>query len=356
VNVLVACEGDAESTGGLLAMPSTPGGGFVSPTAVPSGGLACVVRHPFLPVAYSVGGRERGELHTWSTARGIQLLGTQTTGGAQPCHLAVHPTGSALIVVNYSSGTLLALGLDANGVPADGGVSVPLEGTGPVRGRQDSAHPHQALFVSGGNLVLVPDLGADLLRSFSVNLRNVSLTPGHASPMPAGTGPRHAVYTRDGTVVVTGELSQTVVAGRLDTSTGRVDCWKAVPSTGRNPTEPNYPGDVIAHPDAAVVYVANRGADTVAVLGIEDDELVFIEEVAAGVRWPQHLASLDGALLIAGRDSSLVVALEMTGPSGRLGPPRPLARVPRPAWVAPEHKRVGSDTPAVWAPRRQSPF
>jgi 6-phosphogluconolactonase (cycloisomerase 2 family) len=269
----------------------------------------------------------------------MRLLDSRATDGEEPCHVAVHASGRALIVSNYASGTLLALPVHENGVPAEGGRVLPLQGQGPTRGRQDSAHPHQALFAPGGGLVLVPDLGADLLRSFTFDPSTASLTPADSSALPPGTGPRHAVSLDTGLVVITGELSQTVVAGRLDGSTGRVGRWSAVPSTARDLTSANYPGDVLAHPDAPVVYVANRGADTLAVFRVEGDEVLFVEEVAAGVRWPQHLAFVDDEVLVAGRDSSLVVALQVTRPDGRLGASRPVARVPGPTWLAPEQGR-----------------
>lgn len=350
MTVLVACEGDAGIPGGLFTLPADDAREPSSDTSV--GGLACVVRHPHLPVAYSVAGRGPGTLHSWSTAGRLGLVTSQPTNGDEPCHIAVHPGGRALIVSNYASGTLFCLTIDADGVPAAHGEVVPLEGDGPVRGRQDSAHPHQALFVQGGDLVLVPDLGADLLRSYTLDLRDASLTPVGASPLPPGTGPRHAVCTPDHSIVLTGELAQTVVVGRLEPETGRVASWRAVPSTGRRPAQPNYPGDLLAHPDGGVVYVANRGADTLAVFRVEGDELRFVEEVPAGVRWPQHLAFADGALLVAGRDSSAVVALPAGRGQDRLGRPRPVAHLPRPVWLAPGPEGDSAPDPSVHSPRR----
>ena len=37
---------------------------------------------------------------------GLSPLGSQPTGGAHPCHLALHPSGRLLAVANYSSGSV----------------------------------------------------------------------------------------------------------------------------------------------------------------------------------------------------------------------------------------------------------
>jgi 6-phosphogluconolactonase len=334
-SVLVACHGDgSEAVGGLFELADADGRTTVRR---PVAGLSCVVRHPFLAVAYGVSGRGAGVLHTWATNAVFDTVKTQPTGGKEPCHVAVHPSGRALIVVNYASGDLLMLDVDAAGVPADHGRLVELVGGGPVKGRQDSAHPHEAVFVRDRDrdLVLVPDLGADLLRTFTIDLRDGSLTPLAESPLPAGTGPRHLAYTSEGRVVLTGELSQTVAAADLDIETGRVRTWAAVASTGRDGGAPNYPGDLLAIPDTGVAYVANRGADTLASFDVSGPVPTMIEEVPLAARWPQHLAHADGALLVACRDSSQILGMPLTRGGRRAGEPEPIAQLPRPVWLAP---------------------
>ncbi|MGN6743802.1 MAG: lactonase family protein [Amnibacterium sp.] len=324
--VLVACLGDEDAPGGLYSTAAGDGG-----PAVPVGGLACVVRHPVLPVAYGVSGPGDGVLHTWSTDGAFRTSAPWPTGGTEPCHIAVHPGGLALIVTNYESGSLAVFRLDPAGLPVGPGRLVPLQGSGPVAGRQDSAHPHQAV-VLGDDLVLVPDLGADLVRAFRIDPGHGSLTAVAESRLPAGTGPRHLVHLPDGTIAVTGELAQTVAVGRLDPGTGRVLEWRTAPSTRGRGFGPNYPSDLIAVPGTSVVITANRGADTLARIDVGRPAL--LDEADAGVRWPQHLALVEDHLLVAGRDSSLVVALPLAT-DGRMGAPQPVTTLPRPVWLTP---------------------
>ena len=141
--------------------------------------------------------------------------------------------------------------------------------------------------------------------------------------------------TRNGGVAVTGELSETLCVGAFDEATGEVRAWRTTPSTGRNGSRRNFPGDLIAVPGTDTVYVANRGADTLARFDLAGPEPRLLGEQDAGVRWPQHLAVAGGALLVAGRDSSRVVRLPITPQGEPAGPLRTIADLPRPVWLAP---------------------
>lgn len=333
--MLVACRGGREGPGGVYSLVPGDNGQPVLGDHVGASDLACVVYHPRLPVAYGLSGQGDGTLHVWSTSVDLELIGSLPSGGREPCHLVVHPDGSAVVVVNYESGTLSIVRMNEDGVPTGPAQSVRVKGDGPVVERQASAHPHQAVLSPGVGHVLVPDLGADLLRTFTLDLTQGLLQPVSVSPLPAGTGPRHAVLTEEGTVVVTGELAQTVAAGRFDHTAGTVSFWHVVASTTRQGSTANHPGDLVALPGGRVVYAANRGADTIAVIRVREHRLELIDEVDAGVRWPQHLALVEEGLLIAGRDSSSVVRHAVDPVSGALGAVETVARLPRPVWLAP---------------------
>lgn len=69
-----------------------------------------------------------------------------------------------------------------------------LDQPGPIPSRQEAPHEHEAILDPTGQYILVPDLGADLVRVFSwstENLQLTELTPLQAAP---GSGPRHAAF------------------------------------------------------------------------------------------------------------------------------------------------------------------
>jgi 6-phosphogluconolactonase len=56
------------------------------------------------------------------------------------------------------------------------------------------------------------------------------------------------------------------------------------------------PRHLTLHPTAGYAYLANRGADTVAVFAVADDgsALELVAERACGGTWPRHLALAPG--------------------------------------------------------------
>lgn len=65
---------------------------------------------------------------------------------------------------------------------------------GPVASRQEAPHEHEAILDPTGHYLLVPDLGADLVRIFAwdqTTLKLKALAPLEAAP---GSGPRHAAF------------------------------------------------------------------------------------------------------------------------------------------------------------------
>jgi 6-phosphogluconolactonase (cycloisomerase 2 family) len=76
--------------------------------------------------------------------------------------------------------------------------------------RQDVPHPHQTVVDPSGNFLLVPDLGADLIRICSINSSPGTLTSCGNFVEAGGTGPCHAAFWGDKTLFVANELANTV--------------------------------------------------------------------------------------------------------------------------------------------------
>ncbi len=64
----------------------------------------------------------------------------------------------------------------------------------PVPDRQEVPHPHEAILDPTGQFLIVPDLGADLVRIFHVNATSLKWTPVAPIVAPPGSGPRHAAF------------------------------------------------------------------------------------------------------------------------------------------------------------------
>ena len=305
-------------------------------------GLAALGAHPSLPVIYGVSGAGAGIVHAWDvSAKATLVLSQLPTEGIEPCHVAVSPNGEMLIVTNYESGSLAIWGLSVNGSPVGPAQIMLLSGSSSDPERQRRSHPHQTTFAAG--LVYVVDLGADLVRVFDLSEPGApaSLTPLMEVATPANTGPRHLVVLPFGKVALTGELAGSVLTGRLDAHLEErqesSSNWKVqLASEGahrRSDLQRNYPGDIQRSSNGQLVYVAIRGCDTICSFAVNDDAPRLIGERSSSVLWPQHILIVGDDLIVAGRDSSRVVAIPHY--QGFMGEPRPLFDCPGAAWLLP---------------------
>ena len=73
-----------------------------------------------------------------------------------------------------------------------------LTAPGTIPSRQDAPHPHQALLDPTGCFIVVPDLGADLVRVFNINAKTNKLTESTSLATPPGSGPRHGSFLKLG--------------------------------------------------------------------------------------------------------------------------------------------------------------
>ena len=97
-----------------------------------------------------------------------------------------------------------------------------MDAPGPNPSRQDAPHPHGAYVDPSGRYVLVPDLGADLIRIFAIDQLSGGLKPVRPFATEPGLGPRHvAFWLPRGAVSVGGaEVYMYLVSELTNTVTG----------------------------------------------------------------------------------------------------------------------------------------
>jgi 6-phosphogluconolactonase len=239
-------------------------------------------------VLYGVNETEDGTVSAYDR-RTLAVLATVPTGGVWPCHLAYHPDGYVL-AANYGSGSVSVH-------PAAGGELRPYtslvvhQGSGPRPDRQEGPHAHQIVVAPDGT-VTVADLGIDRLVRY--RLAGGSLTEIGFTALPPGTGPRHFVVHPSGRQYLLGELSSEVLlmdGGRVIASA------PATSAPGENlPSAIRLDGDLL--------YVTNRGADTIAVFDLSLNRLA---EVSCGGEWPRDLVVDGGLVHVANQHSDTVV-------------------------------------------------
>ncbi|MGP3954932.1 lactonase family protein [Nonomuraea sp. 3N208] len=246
--------------------------------------------HPSLPVLYAVSELDSGALTAFDARDGLTPLDERPSEGSLPCHVAVDPTGILLAAANYGDGTAILYRLDERGAFDGDPIVLRHKGSGPDAERQAGPHAHQAVFHDG--LLHVSDLGTDEIRRYRYD--GTAVEPIVLYP---GTGPRHFAFAG----------SRLYVAGELDGNVTLIDGeWRTVAPASRHEGE-NYPSHLQLEGD--LVYVGNRGPNTISVLRAAD--LSLVAEVPSGGDWPRHFAIDGDRMYVANQRSNTVTVFAL---------------------------------------------
>ncbi|MEV6968374.1 lactonase family protein [Hamadaea sp. NPDC051192] len=263
----------------------------------------------------------------------LTSLGQQWTGGADPCHLVVDPTGQFLVTANYSGGSV-----SVHPIAPDGSLNSRRDllehgGSGPDPERQEGPHAHMIAYRPSGNSFYVTDLGTDQIHEYALSADGAIL-PVRAIAAETGSGPRHiAFHPTSGAVYVSGELDSSVLIYQPQ-GDGLVQVGR-IPATVEPPTERNYPSHIECSADGRFVYVGNRGSDCVTVFSVTPDGLTPVADVPAGGRWPRHFAFAGDFLYIANQYAGTVTAGRLDPATGVPAAPVVVAQVAEAACILP---------------------
>jgi 6-phosphogluconolactonase len=217
-------------------------------------------------------------------------------------------------------------GPDPNGSPQAGGHG------------QASAHAHCAVLDPSGGYVLVGDKGTDQILVFRLG---ATLELASAYPFPEQTGPRHIAFDPvSGHAFVTCEFSSELASMAFEPSSGKLRLLDRQPTVERTYQGLNEPADVRVHPDGTLVYVNNRGEDSVAWFRVGPDgalsrlgHVTISRSVHPGLAARSFAFDPSGSfLLVADRPAGLVRSYAVDAGTGDL---RPLteAAVSNPAFI-----------------------
>jgi len=300
---------------------------------IPADSPSWLARHPRLPVLYAVAETDEGHVRAWALSDGVpaEPLGSGDTGGAEPAHLTVDPSGRFLITANYTGGSISvhALGPDGSIAERTDLIQHQVHGAHP---RQDSAHPHMVLATdppdtSNGSpghaaQLLITDLGADAIYLYLLT-SDGKLAQNGVLIAPPASGPRH-VLPVGSRYYATAELSGQVLVYDSDQQLAGAVAASARPG-------PNQPSELVS--DGRYLYVANRGPNTVSVFDLQSEAPRYATEVATG-DWPRHLALADATLYVANERSHEVTRMRIDPGTGVPAPEQTI-EVPSPTFVLP---------------------
>ncbi|KAI0185790.1 YkgB protein [Xylaria flabelliformis] len=175
--------------------------------------------------------------------------------------------GSGLAIASYAGS-----GVNVVTLAPEGGVDLvqnwtyTLDHPGPIPDRQDVPHPHQAILDPTAKFILVPDLGADLVRVYQADAGKLRLTPIAPLKVTPGSGPRHGAFktalNKTYFYVVT-ELGNTIIGYEVlynrNNTLGFSELF-TIPTHGDNRTLPASAaaGEIVVTPDEKFLIVSSR--------------------------------------------------------------------------------------------------
>lgn len=265
----------------------------------------------------------------------LRLLNRESSGGATPCYVTVHPSGRFLLSANYTSGSVVVHPIEPDGVLGERTDLVQHTGTGPDERRQSAPHAHQVRVDLVGEHVLAVDLGTDTVYVYRLNSSTGKLELVSEGKTEPGAGPRHLAFGTDDRLYVAGELDSTVTVFRYYAASGKLERLSTSPaSIGTTPDGVrNYPSEIATSPDGRFVYVANRGLDVISVLAVEGETVRPVADVPVGGEWPRHFAIIGDFLYVANQNSDNVVCFRRDEETGLLATPGTSVAVPTPACI-----------------------
>ena len=254
----------------------------------------------------------------------LAALNQASSEGVAPCHLAVDRSKKLLMAANYGTGSVPVFSLGADGRLGKLEELLTASGHGPDPKRQEGPHAHETVLSADGRFLYVPDLGLDQICIYKIDASSGAVTPNNPpfSKVPAGMGPRHIVFSRDGNFAyVMSELKSVVLAFKVNGANGSLEQMQAIAATADG-KDFDGAAEILLHPNGKFLYASVRGPGTIAVFSVDGQSghLKKIQDIKTGGTWPRGVEfDPTGTLLLAGDQKSNEVALfKVDGVSGRL--------------------------------------
>lgn len=254
------------------------------------------------------GGGDEGQVCVFARAeKSLEHVQTVPSGGREPAHLALDPSGRFLVVANYADGVLVVLALSGNGLVERAAHRVQLEGRSAHPVRQSGPHPHQALFDPISGDLLVTDLGTDAVVRYGFG-SDGSLAELARIRVAPGSGPRHAAFHPDGEhLLVLNELASTIAVFRREGAEFVAESLVSTlpPDAGAV----SFASALAITADGERVYASNREHASIAVFAWTGSALSPLQYEPTRGRMPRGftLASDQRFLLVGNQDSDTVV-------------------------------------------------
>lgn len=240
----------------------------------------------------------------------------QPLGGTVACHLALAPNGRFLYTANYVSGNLTELPVLADGSLGPRPRLIQHEGSSVNPRRQEGPHTHAAVFSPDGHFLCVVDLGLDQIVLYAFDPQTgLCPEPAFVCRAQPGQGPRHLVFSRDGTCAFcANELASSLTVYRY--RDGRLEMLATQPTLPDGFAGENTCAAIRLSPDGRFVLVSNRGHDSIACFAIDGEQVRLVSITPSGGQSPRDFdISPDGCFLLSTNEKAHTVTVLRVDPA-----------------------------------------
>ena len=260
------------------------------------------------------------------------------TLGNHPCTVAFSPDEDYVLVGNYTGGNLSVFKIDSNGKLHDTNQLIQYEGNSVNVERQEKPHVHSVVFHPSLPYVFVADLGRDAIEMIPYDNNSklfLNETTSKSIKTKAGSGPRHMVFNREGTLLyVTYELTNEIGVFALKENT--LSHIKTI-SLLENETVKGSSAELRISDDQKFLYASVRGLDnTIVVMKIDGAYLEIIQRITTDKTPRNFIISNDQrSVLVANQNSNSVVVYDRNIKTGLLNKTNNHIEISKPVYFYP---------------------
>ena len=282
-------------------------------------------------------------LYRWfNQEKRLRLTDRLMVPGASLCHISLWADSPYFTVSGYSSGSFLICRLEDDRLYLEREVFPGRDYFEPeFEGR--SAHVHSTLLSPDNRFLYVADLGLDRVFCYGVCPAGdiARLDRGRQIVFPEGEGPRHMLFSKDGSnLYVVTELKNHVFTFRMNEEQ-RAEQRQVLPVSNKISSQGGEAAgaDIKISDDERFIYVSDRGPDTVTQFARDpvSGELRWVETYSSGGHWPRSicLSRSQGFLLAANERSGKLAVFARDLRTGGLSGPVSEAHAQQVSFAAP---------------------
>lgn len=238
-----------------------------------------------------------------------EKIGDLAVPNGGPAYIAISPGNDFLFLANYSGGSVSVVKLNDKGIPVSVTDSVFYKGDG----AKVVSHAHMVSFDPSGKRVYVTDLGLDRIVIYDFDKTNgkLKLIQNGIVEVPKGSGPRHFVFSADGSrMYVINELNSTVIFFNVSKN-GELKQVQTLSTLRDDFKGKSYCADIHLGKDDQYLYGSNRGENTIVTYKVgSDGKLTLAGHTSCGGEWPRNFViDPSGKYLLVGNQNSGNIAL-----------------------------------------------